>query len=166
MQKGDVYIFTSTSRLGRSTGDNIFIMNQIHKSNCKLVILDLQIDTTHYMGQAMFEITSTISQIERNLISQRTKDVMQFMKQNGTLRTKPPFGFQISEIDGKKQTIKHPQEQVVINFIKQLVVNKPNIRLCEIMKSLVANNMTLRNGKLYHQGIKLILIREGLKLQN
>ena len=56
----------------------------------------------------------------------------------------------------------NPQEQVIINFIKQLVKQKPTIRLCEITKALQDNNMTLRKGKIHHQTIKAILVRENL----
>jgi site-specific DNA recombinase len=80
LQSGDIYIFASISRLERSTAHNISIMQQLQDNQCKLVILDMDIDTTTLMETAMFQITSVISEVERKLISQKTKDVMQYMK--------------------------------------------------------------------------------------
>jgi hypothetical protein len=90
---------------------------------------------------------------------------MKFMKQKGVLRTKPPFGQQITMINDKKTIIENPKEQKVISFIKQLVEQYPKIKLTTIMKALKENNMTLRNGKLYHEGIRSILINEKIREQ-
>jgi len=165
IKAGDTYIFTSISRLGRKTFDNIYIFDILHKNNCKIVILDLSIDITTAAGKVTFQMFSVVSEAERDLISQRTKEVMKFMKQKGVLRTKPPFGQQITMINDKKTIIENPKEQKVISFIKQLVEQYPKIKLTTIMKALKENNMTLRNGKLYHEGIRSILINEKIREQ-
>ena len=67
-------------------------------------------------------MTSVISKVERKLISQRTKDVMQYIKQIGTLKTKPPFGYKIEiNDDNKKIIVKNEKEQKVIQFIKDFI---------------------------------------------
>jgi DNA invertase Pin-like site-specific DNA recombinase len=163
IKEDDIYIFTSVSRLGRATSDNLHILDILHKANCKLVILDLCIDTTTIQGTMMFQISSVMSETERKLISQRTSEVMQYMKQKKILRTKPPFGYQIIEINEKKKIVENPEEQKVIMFIKQLVKTYPTIKLSTIMKALLENNMTLRKGKMYHEGIRSILARENIR---
>ena len=40
----------------------------MHNKNCKLVILDLDIDTTSLIGTAIFQMTLVISEVERKLI--------------------------------------------------------------------------------------------------
>jgi DNA invertase Pin-like site-specific DNA recombinase len=117
------------------------------------------------MGNAMFQMTSVISKVERKLISQRIKDVMQYMKQNGTLRTKPPFGYKIeTNSENERIIVKNEKEQQVIQFIKDAVHIWPTIKISSIMRLLKLENMTLRNGKLYHEGIRSILKRENIKL--
>lgn len=166
LQNGDIYIFTSISRLGRSTAHNISIMQQLQDNQCKLVILDMDIDTTTLMGTAMFQMTSVISEVERKLISQRTKDVMQYMKQIGTLRTKPSFGYKIEvNSENKRIMVKNEKEQEVIQYIRDIVQTWPTIKITNIQKLLKLNDMTFRNGKLYHEGIRSILKRENIKLQ-
>ena len=139
------------------------ILDILHKAKCKLVIFDLDIDTQTVMGNTMFQITSVIFETERRLISERTSEVMQYMKQKGILRTKPPFGYQITIIDCKKQMVENIKEQEIISFIKQLVVVDKDIKISNIVKSLKDNNMSLRNGKLYHEGIRSILARENIR---
>ena len=163
IKEGDIYIFTSISRLGRATADNIHIFDVLYNAKCKLVILDLQIDTTTIMGETMFQISSVISQTERKLISQRTSEVMQYMSQKRTLRTKPPFGYKIIVIDERKKMVENPKEQEVIAYVKQLVKTYPTIKLSTIMEALLENNMTLRKGKMYHEGIRSILARENIR---
>ena len=34
LQYGDIYIFTFISKLGRSTKDNITVIEKLHKKNC------------------------------------------------------------------------------------------------------------------------------------
>ncbi len=165
LQSGDIYIFPSISRLSRLTAHNISILQQLQHKNCKLVILDMDIDTTSLMGTAMFQMTSVISEVERKLISQRTKDVMQYMKQNGTLRTKPPFGYKIEvNSNNKKIVVRNEQEQKVIQFIRDAVQTWPTITINNIIRLLKVENLSLRNGKLYHEGIRSILKRENIKL--
>eukprot|EP00026_Physarum_polycephalum_P016552 Phypoly_transcript_17482.p1 GENE.Phypoly_transcript_17482~~Phypoly_transcript_17482.p1 ORF type:complete len:190 (+),score=11.35 Phypoly_transcript_17482:68-571(+) len=54
----------------------------------------------------------------------QTKDVMQYMKQSGTLRTKPPFGYKIEvNSDNKRIVVRNKQEQKVIQFYKRCCAN-------------------------------------------
>ncbi len=125
----------------------------------------MNIDTTSLMGTAMFQMTSVISEVERKLISQRTKNVMQYMKQSGTLRTKPPFGYKIEiNSDNKKIVVRNEQEQKVIQFIKDIVQTWPSVTINSILRLLKLENLSLRNGKLYYEGIRSILKRENIKL--
>ncbi len=126
----------------------------------------MDIDTTTLMRTIMFQMTSVISEIERKLILQRTKDVMQYMKQIGTLRTKPPFGYKIEiNSENKNIMVKNEKKQNVIQFIKDAIQIWPIITISSIMKLLKLENMTLRNRKLYHEGVRSILKRENLILQ-
>ena len=123
----------------------------------------MDIYTTTLMGTAMFQMISVILEVKRKLISQRTKDVMQYMKQIGTLRTKPPFGYKIElNSENKKVMVKNEKEQQVIQFLRD-TVQTWSITISSIIKLLKLNNMTLRNGKLYHEGIRSILKRENIR---
>ena len=82
-------------------------------------------------------MTSVISKVEKKLISQRTKDVMNYMKQCGTLKIKPLFGYKIeTNSENKKVVILNEKEQQIITFIKQLIQQYSKIRICDIIRNL------------------------------
>ncbi len=163
IRTGDIYIFTSISRLGRKTLDNIYIFELFNQNNCKIIILDSNIDITSEAGKIIYQMFSVVSEAERDLISRRTKEVMQHMKQKRTLRTKPPFGYQVIKKDDKKFTIDNLEEQEVIKYIKQLIKSNPNITITAIMQALLDSNMSFRKGKMYHERIRSILNRENIR---
>ncbi len=113
----------------------------------------------------MFQMTSVISEVERKLISQRTKNVMQYMKQIGILRTKPSFKYKIEvNSENKRIIVRNEKKQKAIQFIKDTVQIWSTITISSIIKLLTLENMTLKNSKLYHEGIKSILKRENIVL--
>ncbi len=87
------------------------------------------------------------------------------MKQSGTLRTKPSFSYKIElNSDNKKIIVKNEQEQKVIQFIKDIVQTWPSVTISSILRLLKLENLSLRNGKLYHEGIRSMLKKENIKL--
>lgn len=75
MKDNDTIITAELSRLGRSAVDVIKTCETISKKNvnCYLVKQSMQIDNTP-MGKLMTAILSAFSEMERDLISQRTKN--------------------------------------------------------------------------------------------
>ena len=139
----------------------------MHNKNCKLVILDIDIDTTLFIETVMFQMTLVISKVERKLILQKIKDIMNYIKQYETLRTKPSFRYKIkTNSKNKKVVIFNEKKQQIITFIKQLIQQYPKIRIYDIIRNLKLNNLTLRNNKLYHKSIRSILKKENMKLMH
>lgn len=77
MQAGDTIIVSELSRLGRSTADVINTCNLIaqKKVNCYMVKQGMSIDQTP-MGKLMIAIFAAFAEMERDLISQRTKEAL------------------------------------------------------------------------------------------
>ena len=139
----------------------------MYNKNCKLVILDIDIDTTLFIETVMFQMTLVISKVERKLILQKIKDIMNYIKQYETLRTKPSFRYKIkTNSKNKKVVIFNEKKQQIITFIKQLIQQYPKIRIYDIIRNLKLNNLTLRNNKLYHKSIRSILKKENMKLMH
>lgn len=107
MKDNDTIITAELSRLGRSAVDVIKTCETISKKNvnCYLVKQAMQIDNTP-MGKLMTAILSAFSEMERDLISQRTKEGMarrkaagkQIGRQRGTKNA-------THKLDGKHQKI-------------------------------------------------------------
>jgi DNA invertase Pin-like site-specific DNA recombinase len=69
--KGALVVY-SLSRMSRSVKDAIGISEKLSASGADLVSLSERIDTTSPSGRLIFNIFSSLSQFERELVSQRT----------------------------------------------------------------------------------------------
>lgn len=75
LRKGDVVIITELTRLSRSTKDLFEIVETIHNKGAEIKSLkESWLDTTTPQGKFMFTIFAGLSQFERDLIAQRTKE--------------------------------------------------------------------------------------------
>ena len=90
MKAGDTIITGELSRLGRSTVDVITTCNLIAQRgvNCYLVKQGMSIDSTP-MGKLMTAIFSAFAEMERDLISQRTKEGLARTRAMGTVLGHP-----------------------------------------------------------------------------
>lgn len=133
VSSGDTIITYSLSRLGRNTGQMIAFVDEMKKKEVKIICLDntsLNSDTSE--GNLMIGVSAVFNSFEREKISERTSATMQFMKKEGRLITKPPFGFSSK---GNK-LIEHPGEQKVIDCIINLLYDYPNVRISKITEEL------------------------------
>ncbi len=75
LRQGDVVIVTELNRLSRSTKDLFTLVEQIHSKGADIKSLkESWLDTTTPTGKLMFTFIAGISQFERDLIAQRTKE--------------------------------------------------------------------------------------------
>lgn len=75
LRNGDVIVVTDLTRLSRSTKDLFNLVEQIEKNGANIKSLkESWLDTTTPQGKLMFTFMAGISQFERDLISQRTKE--------------------------------------------------------------------------------------------
>ncbi|SNS40779.1 Resolvase, N terminal domain [Anaerovirgula multivorans] len=75
IRPGDTIIISELTRLSRSTKDLFQIVEPIEKKGANIKSLkEVWVDTTTPQGKLMFTIFAGISQFERDLISQRTRE--------------------------------------------------------------------------------------------
>lgn len=75
LRPGDTIIVSDLTRLSRSTKDLFTLVDQIEKVGANIKSLhETWLDTTTPQGKLMFTFMAGISQFERDLISQRTKE--------------------------------------------------------------------------------------------
>lgn len=80
---GDVLVATDVDRLSRSIKDLINLSERLHSEGVELRIINKQIDTTTPMGRAFFHIMAMFAELERGMISERTKHGMAEAKRRG-----------------------------------------------------------------------------------
>jgi DNA invertase Pin-like site-specific DNA recombinase len=73
--EADALFVTRLDRLSRSTQDFLSIIDHSQKYGWRLVLLDLNLDTSSYQSRFVVTIMSALAEMERSIISERQKDV-------------------------------------------------------------------------------------------
>jgi len=81
--KAHALFVTRLDRLSRSTQDFLSIVDHSQKYGWRLVLLDLQLDTSTHSGRFTVTIMSALAEMERSIISERQKDVHSDRRQRG-----------------------------------------------------------------------------------
>lgn len=109
LKSGDTLIVTELSRLGRSTGEVISLIDELVASDITILILKqhLQLDKHQDDMQSITMITmlSLFAQMERTMISRRTKEALAAKKAQGVVLGKPKGTIQTSKFDADRERI-------------------------------------------------------------
>lgn len=76
-------VVSKLDRLSRSVADFSALLERFRSKGWGLVILDLGIDTTTIMGEAMATMAATFAQVERRRIGERTREALAVRKAQG-----------------------------------------------------------------------------------
>lgn len=163
-KRGDTIIAYSLSRIARSVKEITAFVDEMEKKGVRLVILDKELDLSTPQGRMFFNMLATVDQFEREVDGERISAVMQSMKREGTLVTKPPYGF---KIEGGK-LIENPDEMKMIDLIITYIHDEPEIKVAEICRRLQrevdVGNIKLRKSNIVHQRIiGNIIKRHGIR---
>jgi DNA invertase Pin-like site-specific DNA recombinase len=105
-------------RLSRKVIDTLTIIETLEKAEIAFHSLNEKIDTSTAMGRFFLNITASLAQMERDLISERTRDALQMKIANHERAGQIPFGWRLAE-DGNA-LIPHEEEQEVIRTVRRL----------------------------------------------
>jgi DNA invertase Pin-like site-specific DNA recombinase len=79
----DALIVTRIDRLARSTTDFLDIVDRANKEGWRLIMLDLNLDTSTYQGRFVVTVMSALAEMERGIIAARQKDVHKDRRDRG-----------------------------------------------------------------------------------
>ena len=109
LKGNDTLIVTELSRLGRSTGQVINLIDELINRRVRVVIIkeNLSLDTNQDDIQSVTMITllSLFAQLERMMISRRTKEALAAKKAQGIALGKPKGTIQTSMYDKDRERI-------------------------------------------------------------
>ena len=108
LQPGDLVLVSELSRLGRSLGQIIQIVDDLIKANVRLVAIkeNIRLDGPQdIQGKVMVTLFGLFAEIERDLISERTREGMAAAKAQGRLAGRPKGSRNPSKLDGKELEI-------------------------------------------------------------
>jgi DNA invertase Pin-like site-specific DNA recombinase len=104
----DTLVVTELSRLGRSTAEVIALVNELVARNVRVIILKQNLDISQHDMTSKIIITlfSLFAELERDLISLRTKEALAAKKSQGIMLGKPKGTIQKSKFDVDLERIK------------------------------------------------------------
>jgi DNA invertase Pin-like site-specific DNA recombinase len=104
----DTLIVTELSRLGRSTAEIIALINELVARSIRLIVLKQNLDINQHDMNSKIIITlfSLFAELERDLISLRTKEALAAKKLQGVKLGKPKGTIQKSKFDTDLERIK------------------------------------------------------------
>jgi putative DNA-invertase from lambdoid prophage Rac len=107
LQCGDTLIVTELSRLGRNTAEIILLVNALVQRGIRLIALKQHIDLTDHDMSSKIIITvfSLLAELERDLISMRTREALAAKKSQGITLGKPKGTIQKSKFDADRERI-------------------------------------------------------------
>ena len=137
-------IVTKLDRMFRLTSDAIMTIDELKEEGVALHIIDLggqSLDTSSAMGQFIMRFVASVAELERGLISERTKEAMQYLRRRGMKFTRAIYGW---DVNSKRKLIPNWIEQARIDFMCW------QMRINEVSATKVAKMMNKRNweGKL------------------
>lgn len=104
----DTLIVTELSRLGRSTAEVIGLVNELIQKQVRVIAIKQSLDIKHHdmTSKVMITLFSLFSELERDLISLRTKEALANKKAQGIQLGKPKGTIQKSKFDKYQEKIK------------------------------------------------------------
>lgn len=134
-------------RLTRRCFDLLMLVEEVFKpAGVEFHSITEKIDTASAQGKFFLTITGAISQMERDLISERTKEALQWKKKNGEDLGTPPWGFQMND----KRLEKKEDELEIVGEIKKL--RRKRLTFRAIARQLNEQGIPSKQGKSWHPG--------------
>ena len=164
-QKRAKHVLTlKLDRLFRSASDALDQSAQWNKAKCALHIVDMggsTIDTASAMGKMFFTMIAGFAEMERNLISERTKTALAHKKSGSRVYSRiTPLGF---DRQGD-QIVRNEAEMETVSRIQQL--RKKGLSLQAIANALHKSGTATKRGGTWHAVTiqKILRIHAGAKL--
>ena len=144
-------VTTSLSRWSRNTLDLLQSVEVLKSNKVDFQVIKEQVSLSTPMGNFFVSILGSIYQLEREMTSQRTKDVIQNKKKNGKVYSRTPYGF--DRVDG--MLVENKYEQKVLRKMEKMR-NEGNSYLT-ISRFLNRNNHKTKTGKKFTKDIVRLL---------
>jgi DNA invertase Pin-like site-specific DNA recombinase len=140
-------------RLTRSVRDLGDLLETFERHGCALVAVEESLDTSTASGRLMLNIMGSVSQWEREAISERTAAAFAYKRENRQVYCKSaPFGFRREG----RNLVEVPHELQAIQLMQRLVQNGYSLR--QIARELTDLKITPSGGGIwYAQSVKVVL---------
>ncbi len=155
-KKVNAVIVYSLSRFARNTMDTLRTIELLSKNDVTFISLSEKIETDSAVGKFFLSVLASLSELERNQISERTKSALQYKKSRMELIGSVPYGFDC--IDGKNLT-ENPEEQATLTLMREL--RKSNHSYSEIVNRLTEAGAKNKRGAVRWHKSQVIRLLKG-----
>ncbi len=139
LREGDQIIVSELSRIGRSTGEVLNIINDVVGMGVKIHIIKqnmLLTENGDMQSKVMVTMMSLFAELERDLISQRTKQALEAKRAAGVKLGRPKGSLSKSKLDGK--------EELITDFLAKKVSISSIAKILEVSRGTVHNFIQTR----------------------
>lgn len=168
VSSGETLVTNDLSRVSRNLDDSVALLDFLKMKGVNLESIEEQFNSSIPEARSLFEEKVKLAQIEREQVSKKVSESMNYLSEQGKLRSRPPFGWKFA---GKGKSFeKCPEQQAVIGLIKEMHIRGEN--LSRIAKSLnesgLSHTLTLNKKEkgtyqiFYPRTIKRILVDSGI----
>ena len=105
-------------RLSRTTSDSILSIQDISSMGIGFHVINLSgqsLDTTSAVGKMLITFVAGVAQMERDQVSERTLEAMQYLRETGRKFTRALYGW---NVDDSGMLVPNWREQARIDFMK------------------------------------------------
>jgi site-specific DNA recombinase len=155
--KVDAVIVYKLDRLSRSVKDIIGLVELFEKHKIAFHSILDKVDTKSATGRFFLNILSSLSQLERELIGERTRDALSHKIRKGERVGHVPYGCALAS--DSKTLIEDPHEQEGIALIQDLRAKGFGYRT--ICRDLTARGFKAKRGSWHHSKVANILAYQG-----
>ena len=140
LSAGDTLIVSEMSRLGRSVGEIINLVDSLIRKRTGLIAIKENIvlsNSQTLQSKVMITMFSLFADVERELISMRTREALAALKATGKRLGRPRGALSCSKLDGKENQIRE---------LLALKVSKSSIaKITGVDRSTLLNFLKTRN---------------------
>lgn len=114
-QEGYSVIVYKLDRMFRNTVESLQTIDSLAKAGSQFHSIQERLDTSSAFGKFVLTQIAALAELERNIISERTKDALSLKKAQGLRTGNIPFGYQLGE-DGQSLE-KCEKEMEILKFV-------------------------------------------------
>ncbi len=132
VKSGDRIIVSELSRIGRSTREVLNIINELASQNVEIHAIKQNLKITNngdIQSKVIVTMFSLFAELERDLISQRTKRALEARKESGKKLGRPKGSLSKSKLDGK--------EEMIIEFLNKKVSMASIAKIFEVSRGTI-----------------------------
>ena len=140
LRENDTLIVSELSRIGRSTAEVINTVNTLIEKHVRLIAIkqNLVVNDKHdIQSKVIITMFSLFAELERDLISQRTKQALEAKKALGVRLGRPKGSLGVSKIDDKKEEIQE--------LLKHRVAKSAIARMLGVSRTTLIDFIKSRN---------------------